>query len=132
MCKKQIRTYSATLVITGHEWVSVHAALGFQNNTAEYALFTFFLPLAGSPEDLKDYFRADCKTEVVSGDLVGLYAGIQELPKDPPLSQVTTCRDVKGYSEALLWCVATAFVCLVQFGWFVNWFATYSSCVRPG
>lgn len=77
--------------------------MGFQPGTAEYALLAFFLPLAGSIEDLKDYFRGDCKTEVISGELAGFYAGMQRLPVDTPLTNgVSSCRDVNGFSEELI------------------------------
>jgi hypothetical protein len=81
---------------------AVYAALGFQPGTAEYELLEFFLPLAGSPEDLKAYFKGNCKTSVVSGELAGLYEGIQGLPANPPLTEVNACRDTVGASDSLV------------------------------
>lgn len=62
----------------------------------------------GSPDDLKDYIEHDCKSETITGELVGLYANIQDLSGAEDLMAVTACRDVESYSESLLTCAHTA------------------------
>ena len=67
----------------------------------------------GSSEDLKDYLEHDCKSSTITGELVDLYANIQDLADPESLSAVTTCRDVENYSESLLEC-AVSFLLVCQ------------------